>query len=143
MQNNNIEPLAQTLNESFKVAKSAAQNAYAPYSNFRIGAALTSKDGEIIAGCNMENASYGLTTCAERNAFAAAIVKGHRQFSRILVYTPLKQLVAPCGACRQVIAEFLPQDALVTLANDFGESQSWTVEQLLPAAFTPAALNEK
>jgi cytidine deaminase len=124
-------------------ARAAAQNAYAPYSNFTVGAALSCADGEIIVGCNMENASYGLTTCAERNAFASAIAKGQRDFSGILVYTPLKALVAPCGACRQVIAEFLPQGALVTLANDFGESKSWTVAQLLPAAFTPDALNKE
>jgi cytidine deaminase len=124
-------------------AKAAAKNAYAPYSNFTVGAAIGCEDGEIISGCNMENASYGLTICAERNAFASAISKGHRNFSSILVYTPLKKLVAPCGACRQVIAEFIPQDGTITLANDYGQSQTWTVEELLPAAFTPAALNEK
>ncbi|MFT4925845.1 MAG: cytidine deaminase [Phenylobacterium sp.] len=124
-------------------AKQAAENAYAPYSNFRIGAALHCEDGEIIAGCNMENASYGLTTCAERNAFATAIAKGQRKFTDIVIYTPLKQLIAPCGACRQVIAEFLPQHGQVTLANDFGETKVWTVAEMLPDAFTPAALNEK
>ncbi len=132
-----------TLKRSHEAARAAAENAYAPYSNFRVGAALSCDDGEIITGCNVENASYGLTTCAERNAFATAIGQGKRNFSGIVVYTPLKKLLAPCGACRQVIAEFLPQDALVTLVNDFDESKSWTVEQLLPAAFTPAALNEK
>lgn len=124
-------------------ARNAAEHAYAPYSEFRVGAALSCETGEIIAGCNMENASYGLTICAERNAFAAAIAQGHRKFNNILVYTPLTTLVAPCGACRQVIAEFMPMDATVTLANDKGHSQTWTVEELLPAAFTPASLNEK
>lgn len=124
-------------------ARAAAENAYAPYSKFRVGAALVCADGEIISGCNVENASYGLTTCAERNAFATAIGQGRRDFNSILVYTPLKALIAPCGACRQVIAEFLPQDALVTLANDYGQSKSWTVAELLPAAFTPDALNEE
>ena len=93
--------------------------------------------------CHSTNASYGLTTCAERNAFATAIAKGKRNFSGIVIYTPLEKLIAPCGACRQVIAEFLPQDATVTLANDFGQSKSWTVADMLPDAFTPAALNEK
>lgn len=135
--------LPQEQKQLLVAAKNAADNAYAPYSEFRVGAALESENGEIVAGCNMENASYGLTTCAERNAFAAAIAQGHRKFSSILVYTPLKQLTAPCGACRQVIAEFMPMDATVTLANDDGQSQVWTVKELLPAAFTPAALNEK
>ena len=135
--------LPQEQRQLLKAAKNAADNAYAPYSEFRVGAALESENGEVIVGCNMENASYGLTTCAERNAFAAAIVQGHRKFNNILVYTPLKQLTAPCGACRQVIAEFMPTDATVTLANDDGESKTFTVEELLPAAFTPAALNEK
>lgn len=133
----------QTLAASLAAAKNAAANAYAPYSNFTVGAALNCEDGEIIAGCNMENASYGLTTCAERNAFATAIAQGKRNFSSIVIYTPLKKLVAPCGACRQVIAEFLPQDGKVILANDFGESKTWTVADMLPDAFTPAALNEK
>lgn len=124
-------------------ARDAAENAYAPYSKFRVGAAVDCEDGEIIAGCNMENASYGLTICAERNAIAAAIAKGHRKFNNIVIYTPLTQFTPPCGACRQVIAEFMPMDAKVTLANDDGRSQTWTVEELLPAAFTPASLNEK
>ena len=124
-------------------ARSAAENAYAPYSKFRVGAAVNCGNGKIVAGCNVENASYGLTICAERNALASAIGQGLREFSDIVVYTPLSKLIAPCGACRQVIAEFMPLDATVTLANDEGLCQTWTVEELLPAAFTPADLNEK
>ncbi len=134
-------PLAQR--PLLAAAKAAADNAYAPYSEFRVGAAIECSDGEVIAGCNMENASYGLTTCAERNAFAGAIAKGQRKFNHILIYTPLTTLVAPCGACRQVIAEFMPPEGTITLANDQGNSQTWTVAQMLPAAFTPASLNEK
>jgi cytidine deaminase len=124
-------------------AKDAADHAYAPYSNFRVGAALECKDGYVVAGCNVENASYGLTICAERNAIAAAVATGHQEFNTIVVYTPLKKLVAPCGACRQVIAEFMHPDGEIVLANDVGDSQCWTVSELLPAAFTPAALKEK
>ena len=124
-------------------AKAAADNAYAPYSNFRIGAALCSADDQVITGCNVENASYGLTICAERNAIATAVAQGHRQFKRIVIYTPLEKLVVPCGACRQVIAEFFVPQGEIVLANDQGESQTWTVQELLPAAFTPAALKEK
>ena len=126
----------------FDAAKGAAQNAYAPYSKFHVGAAVACDDGEIVAGCNVENASFGLTICAERNAIAAAIGQG-KKLSSVLVYTPLKKILAPCGACRQVIAEFMAPTAEVILPNCDGESETWTVEQLLPAAFTPGALNEK
>ena len=127
----------------FEAARGAADNAHAPYSKFRVGAALDCGNDHIVAGCNVENASYGLTICAERNAIAAAVAQGYKSFDHIVVYTPLKKLLAPCGACRQVIAEFMAPDATVTLTNVDGESQDYTVEQLLPAAFTPAALNEK
>ena len=122
------KPNQQQLGQYLAAAKEAAENAYAPYSKFRVGAAVRCKDGQLIKGCNMENASYGLTTCAERNALAAAIVQGKREFDGIVVYTPLKSLTAPCGACRQVIAEFMPMDAVVTLVNDFGDHQHYTVE---------------
>lgn len=135
--------MAEHFQPMFEAAKGAADNAYAPYSEFHVGAAVVTKDGEIVAGCNVENASYGLTICAERNAIAAAVGQGKRNLAGVLVYTPLQKILAPCGACRQVIAEFLPQDANVILTNADGESETWTVEQLLPAAFTPAALDEK
>lgn len=141
----NEEQIGKYFVEMFESARNASKNAYAPYSNFQVGAALVTNEGEIITGCNVENASYGLTVCAERNAIATAIAqgKGKGQLGGLMVYTPLKKILAPCGACRQVIAEFLPQDACVILTNVDRESQTWTVERLLPAAFTPAALNEK
>ena len=137
------KPTSAAHKELLEAAKNAADKAYAPYSNFRVGAAIQCKDGEIIAGCNVENASYGLTICAERNAIAAAVAQGHQSFESVVVYTPLKSLIPPCGACRQVIAEFMPPEGEVVLANDYGESERWTVEELLPAAFTPASLKEK
>ena len=137
------QPTSSFHQELVNAAKGAADNAYAPYSEFRIGAALKCTNGEIIAGCNVENASYGLTICAERNAIAAAVAKGHRSFDSVVVYTPLKTLVPPCGACRQVIAEFMPPEGEVVLANDYGQSERWTVAELLPAAFVPASLKEK
>jgi cytidine deaminase len=127
----------------FEAARDVAKNAYAPYSKFHVGAAVSCEDGDIITGCNVENASYGLTVCAERNAIATAVAQGKRNLTGVVVYTPLDKILAPCGACRQVIAEFMAPDAKVTLTNARGEFESWTVEQLLPAAFTPAALNEK
>jgi len=127
----------------YVAAKAAADNAYAPYSKFRVGAALKCSNGDVVAGCNVENASFGLTICAERNAIAAAVAQGKQQFDSIVVYTPLQSLVAPCGACRQVIAEFMPPEGEVVLTNDEGLSQRWTVADLLPAAFTPASLKEK
>ena len=135
--------MADDIRPMYEAAKEAAQNAYAPYSKFHVGAAVRGDDGQIISGCNIENASYGLTICAERNAIAAAVGQGKRNLTDVVVYTPLEKILAPCGACRQVMAEFMAPDAKVTLTNACGNAQTWTVEQLLPAAFTPAALNEK
>lgn len=135
------QPISPEHRALLEVAKDAADKAYAPYSQFPVGAALTCSDGTVISGCNVENASYGLTVCAERNAIATAVAQGHRTFDSIVVYTPQKSLIPPCGACRQVIAEFMPANGAVVLVNDYGESQSWTVEQMLPAAFGPSDLS--
>ena len=135
-----MEKKVTSVEQLFDAAKSAADNAYAPYSKFRVGAAVECSDGQLVAGCNVENASYGLTICAERNAIAAAVAQGHQNFERIVIYTPLKQFVPPCGACRQVIAEFLPKQAEVVLMNGEGKQKQYTVEQMLPAAFEPESL---
>lgn len=123
-------------------AKEAAERAYAPYSQFRVGAALLTNDGSVVAGCNVENASYGLTLCAERNAITTAVAQGYQNFETVLVYTELSHVVPPCGACRQVIAEFMSPDAEVVLVSEAGLIERWTVSELLPAAFTPAQLQE-
>lgn len=122
-------------------AKQAYDNAYAPYSNFYVGAAALCKTGDIVSGCNVENASYGLTVCAERNCIAQAVIAGEQEFDTIVIYTEQVKLTPPCGACRQVIAEFFNQDAVVTATNHLGDVVHWQVKQLLPDAFTPKDLS--
>lgn len=122
-------------------AKKAALNAYAPYSNFHVGAAAINIDNEIFSGCNVENASYGLTICAERNCLSFAVNQQSSKIKALLVYTQQEQLTPPCGACRQVIAEFLSPDALIASANHLNDLKVWTVAQLLPDAFTPQLLS--
>uniref|UniRef100_A0A486XT28 Cytidine deaminase n=1 Tax=Rheinheimera sp. BAL341 TaxID=1708203 RepID=A0A486XT28_9GAMM len=121
-------------------AQQAAAQAYAPYSKFPVGVAVLADSGQIYTGCNVENASYGGTVCAERNAIAAAIVAGERKFSALVVYTPQQMLTPPCGICRQVIAEFFTPDAPVASCNHLQQQQQWTLGELLPAAFTPTYL---
>src|SRR5437764_12760377 len=104
-------PEVQKMREAAQVA---ARAAYCPYSNFPVGAAVLSSEGEIFAGCNVENASFGLTICAERNAIFQAISKGRRRIRAVVIVTPIGGLTPPCGACRQVINEFGPEaDVLV------------------------------
>ena len=123
-----------------QAAKQAAAQAYAPYSKFPVGVAILADSGKIYTGCNVENASYGGTVCAERNAIGAAVVAGERKFSALLVYTPQVMLTPPCGICRQVIAEFFTPDAPIASCNHLQQQQDWTLGELLPAAFTPTYL---
>jgi cytidine deaminase len=123
-----------------QAAKQAAAQAYAPYSKFPVGVAVLADSGKIYTGCNVENASYGGTVCAERNAIGAAVVAGERKFSALLVYTPQAMLTPPCGICRQVIAEFFTPDAPIASCNHLQQQQDWTLGELLPAAFTPTYL---
>ena len=115
-------------------AREASAFAYCPYSNFRVGAAVLASDGEIIGGCNVENASYGLSICAERNAIFQAVAKGHTRVKALALYTPTATPVTPCGACRQVLAEF-GGDAAVICICDGGESIATTLKELLAMPF--------
>ncbi|WP_019027579.1 cytidine deaminase [Colwellia piezophila] len=135
-----IEIKKELLDEVIAAAKAAYQVAYAPYSNFHVGAAALTANGNIVKGCNVENASYGLTVCAERNCISQAVINGEQQFKVIVVYTEQDKLTPPCGACRQVIAEFFEQSAPVLSVNHKNEQKIWTVQELLPDAFTPKDL---
>jgi len=116
-----------------KEAEKAAENAYAPYSHFRVGAALLCEDGTIITGVNVENRSYGLTICAERNAAASAITQGKSRFTALAISTPDSSApVGPCGACRQVLSEFMSPDALVRFGRNTTEYIDTTMGDLLP-----------
>ena len=116
-----------------EAALAVRSRAYAPYSHFAVGAAVQAKSGAIYSGCNVENASYGLTVCAERNALFQAIAAGEREFSILAVVADTPQPVAPCGACRQVMAEFGVD--IIVLANLAGDVLAYRLEELLPAAF--------
>ncbi|XP_037335229.1 zgc:103586 isoform X2 [Pungitius pungitius] len=116
--------------------------AYCPYSRFPVGAAVLTADGAIITGCNVENASYGLTVCAERTAVQRAVVEGHRRFTAIAVACDIKdRFVGPCGACRQVLMEF-GSDLTVYLTKPDGTYKETSLSELLPLAFSPAHLAE-
>jgi len=120
-------------------ARAARANAHAPYSGFSVGAALLDEDGAIHVGCNVENASFGLSVCAERNAVAAAVAAGGRGIVALVVLTPASPPASPCGACRQVLAEF--GDFPVLLVNSEGERRMTGVAELLPSAFDRNALD--
>ncbi len=118
-----------------KAAREAMKHAYAPYSNFHVGAALLCEDGTIITGCNVENISYGLTNCAERVAIGRAVVEGHRRFQALVVTTLADKPTPPCGACRQVIVEFAANMPIRCHGkHGFIVTES---NKLLPHAFTP------
>jgi len=123
-------------------ADQVRQNAYSPYSGFRVGAALLCATGKIYTGCNVENASYGLTICAERNAVFHAVAAGERRFEGLLIYTSTSHPASPCGACRQVLAEF-GSDLDVVSVCDGDQVMQWTLGQLLPEAFDPSQTDNR
>ncbi|MGH7582435.1 MAG: cytidine deaminase [Gemmatimonadales bacterium] len=115
-------------------ALAAREHAYAPYSGFRVGAAVLADDGTIYSGCNVENASYGMTICAERNAMAAAVNAGRRRFRELVLVSDAPTPISPCGACRQVLSELAPELVIESVAGD--AAARWTVAELLPAGFS-------
>lgn len=123
------------IKELIEKALMVKDKAYAPYSKFKVGAALLSESGEIFLGCNVENASYGLTNCAERTALFRAVADGNSKFRAIAIVADTEELCSPCGACRQVLAEFGPEIKVI-MANSKGEYKVKTVNELLPGAFT-------
>lgn len=127
-----------TIDHLVSAAKDVRTRAHAPYSGYMVGAAVLTTDGRVFTGCNVENASYGLSVCAERHAVAAAVAAGCRDLAGVAVVTQSDPPAAPCGACRQVLAEF--GDFPVILAGLDGVRESTTVRALLPLAFDPATL---
>lgn len=119
--------------ELIDIAWKAREQAYAPYSEFQVGAALLAENGQVFPGCNVENISYGLTNCAERVAIGAAVASGIRNFEKVVVVADTKEPISPCGACRQVLAEFGVKT--IILANREG-SMTFSLDELFPRAST-------
>jgi cytidine deaminase len=119
-------------------ARAAQAKAYAPYSRYRVGAALEATDGRVFVGCNVENVSYGLTICAERSAVVRAVAEGARRFRRLVVVSDSEPPASPCGACRQVLVEF--GNELVVESIGPGSRNRWLLSDLLPAAFSKGTL---
>jgi cytidine deaminase len=128
------------IEQLFALAKQARENAYAPYSHFPVGAALRTETGALFSGCNVENAAYPLGVCAETSAISAMIAAGESRLAEILVLGPGPARIAPCGACRQRIAEFICDGGVVHLADPAAGILSLTITDLLPHAFGPHAL---
>ena len=135
-----MTPSRDAVAEVSAVALAAMRHAYAPYSHFRVGAAIRASDGTVIAGCNVENAAFPSGTCAERGALSAAVASGHRKFDLIVVATDAGDPTPPCGMCRQALMEFSPTIKVVAITTG-GKRTDWVLTDLLPQPFTPDSLS--
>ncbi|MCP9483713.1 cytidine deaminase [Shimia sp. CNT1-13L.2] len=125
-----------------KDALAVRENAYAPYSNFKVGAAIRAENGEVFTGCNVENVAYPEGTCAEAGAIAAMIAAGETRLTEVYVVADSSHPVTPCGGCRQKLSEFGTSDVVVTMANLDGTELKMTLAELLPGAFTEAHMDK-
>ena len=130
------------MSELFEKARAVREHAYAPYSQFKVGAAIRSASGKIFIGCNVENAAYPEGVCAEAGAISAMIAGGETKISEICIVADTSQPIAPCGGCRQKLAEFSTPETAVILARSKGEVTRRTVGDLLPESFGPAHLSD-
>jgi len=133
--------LSESENDLIAIATEARLRSVAPFSSFKVGAALRTKEGKVFTGCNVESASYGLTVCAERVAIWKALSEGERDFTDLVIVADTEQLTPPCGTCRQIIWEFA-KHATILLANLRGEQEEVDIAHLLPKAFDARFLKE-
>ena len=131
-----------TLTRLRERALAAMERAYAPYSEFRVGAALLATDGSVTEGCNVENASFPAGLCAERAAVAAAVARGNRTFEAVMIATEAEDPTPPCGICRQVLMEFSPHLVVLGVTRG-GREARWMLDELLPQAFTPNSMDRR
>lgn len=136
------DALSQELKRLVELAKAVSQRAYCPYSRFRVGAVVVTAEGEEFIGCNVENASYGLSMCAERGAIFRMIASSKTSIELVVIYTPTAKPTAPCGACRQVINEFGPHARIVSVCDGNGRIDA-TLDELLPLAFGRSTLDDQ